>query len=67
MLALLDSLMTVGFDTQDQARRSVARLDTDAYKPGAKFDVGGTTAMSLGRCKRGVPAKVPVQRVATLP
>ncbi|HKF16722.1 MAG TPA: ADP-ribosylglycohydrolase family protein [Candidatus Dormibacteraeota bacterium] len=59
MLALLDSLTAprVGFDTEDQARRSVAWLDTDAYKPGPRFDIGGTTAMSLGRIKRGVPAE----------
>ena len=59
MLALLDSLTApgVGFDTEDQARRSVAWLDTDAYKPGAIFDIGGTTAMALGRFKRGVSAE----------
>jgi ADP-ribosyl-[dinitrogen reductase] hydrolase len=56
MLALLDSLISTGFDTEDQARRAVAWMDTGAYKPGPRFDIGGTTAMSLGRFKSGVPA-----------
>jgi ADP-ribosyl-[dinitrogen reductase] hydrolase len=57
MLALLDSLTSVGFDTEDRARRAVAWMDTEAYKPGPRYDIGGTTAMSLGRFKSGVPAE----------
>ena len=53
LLALLDSLVHVGFDTQDQGRRSVAWLDGADYKPGKLFDVGGTTRRALVRIRNG--------------
>jgi len=56
MLALLDSLLHVGFDLEDQARRALAWYDTHAYKPGALFDIGSTTRRALERLKAGVPA-----------
>jgi ADP-ribosylglycohydrolase len=56
MLALLDSLLKVGFDLEDQAQRALAWYHTDAYKPGALFDIGGTTRQALERLKAGVPA-----------
>ncbi len=42
MLALLDSLLTTGFDTTDQARRALAWYDNRAYTPDddGRFDIG---------------------------
>jgi ADP-ribosylglycohydrolase len=56
MLALLDSLLSAGFDPDDQARRSLAWLDGPDYKPGPVFDVGMTTSAALRRFRTGVPA-----------
>ncbi len=46
MLALLDSLLTTGFDTADQGRRAVAWFNDKAYTPDndGRFDVGNVTA-----------------------
>lgn len=59
MLALLDSLLSVGFDTQDQGRRALAWADGGAYTPDGDgpFDIGNTTSDSLARIRRGVPAE----------
>ncbi len=57
LLALLDSLLKVGFDTEDQGRRSVAWLDGPDYKPGELFDVGGTTRRALVRIRNGAIAE----------
>ena len=58
MLALLDSLTCGrGFDLKDQAERAVRWMDSPDYKPGDRFDIGGTTALSLGRFKRQVSAE----------
>ena len=45
MLALLDSLLDAGFDTEDQARRFVAWRDRAAYTPDGdgRFDIGCAT------------------------
>lgn len=56
MLALLDSLLTAGFDLEDQGRRAVAWMDGPDYKPGPRFDIGIGTALALTRVKCGVPA-----------
>ena len=59
MLALLDSLLTVGFDPADQGRRYLAWADDGAYTPegDGRFDIGGATAAALGRIRAGVPAE----------
>jgi ADP-ribosylglycohydrolase len=56
MLALLDSLLEVGFDPEDQGRRALAWYETSAYKPGPVFDVGITTSRALARLKAGTLA-----------
>ncbi len=56
MLALLDSLLSSGFDVEDQARRALMWLDENAYAPGPVFDIGNTTRTALERLKDGVPA-----------
>jgi ADP-ribosylglycohydrolase len=56
MLALLDSLLSVGFDTTDQARRALEWRDRGAYAPGAEvFDIGTATAGALSRLRDGMP------------
>jgi ADP-ribosylglycohydrolase len=58
MLALLDSLLSVGFDPEDQGRRALAWADAKAYTPDADgaFDIGNTTAAALARLRSGTPA-----------
>ena len=58
-LALLDSLTSVGFDTDDQARRFLAWADAHAYTPHGegKFDIGHATSAAFARLRRGVPAE----------
>jgi ADP-ribosylglycohydrolase/protein-tyrosine phosphatase len=56
LLALLDSVVTVGWDPEDQARRAVAWYDGPDYKPGPRFDVGIATQAALARFKSGVAA-----------
>ena len=57
MLALLDSLLGVGFDPGDQARRAVAWADEGRYAVGGVvFDIGNTTSAALSRLRSGVPA-----------
>ena len=57
MLALLDSLLTAGFDLDDQGRRALSWRASGAYAPGGKvFDIGGTTGVALGRVAAGTPA-----------
>ncbi len=53
MLALLDSLLEAGFDMEDQGRRALAWHETEAYKPGAVFDIGITTSRALARLRAG--------------
>ena len=55
MLALMDSLLTAGFDLADQAKRFLRWLDGPDYKPGIVFDVGHTTKAALDRLKSGTP------------
>ena len=57
MLALLDSLVSVGFDTTDQGLRALAWLIGPAYKPGPVFSIGGTTEDALVRIAGGVAAE----------
>ena len=59
MLALLDSLLTVGFDPVDQGMRYLAWSDDGAYTPEGegRFDIGNATAVALGRIRGGVPAE----------
>jgi ADP-ribosyl-[dinitrogen reductase] hydrolase len=58
MLALLDSLLSSRFDTDDQGRRAVTWMVDGAYTPDGdgRFDIGNTTATALGAISRGVPA-----------
>ena len=57
MLALLDSLVSVGFDPEDQARRALAWADEGRYAPGGVvFDIGGATSQALSRLRAGTPA-----------
>jgi ADP-ribosylglycohydrolase/protein-tyrosine phosphatase len=54
MLALLDSLLTAGFDTADQAGRALEWREHGAYAPGAVvFDIGTATAAALSRLREG--------------
>ncbi len=56
MLALLDSLLTAGFDTADQARRALDWQQAGAYAPGGDvFDIGNATAAALSRLRAGTP------------
>ena len=57
MLALLDSLLSSGFDLDDQARRIRAWYETSAYTPDGDvlFDVGGTTRRAIERLQSGLP------------
>jgi len=58
MLALLDSLLSAGFDTDDQARRAMAWADEGAYAVGGVvFDMGGATWTALDRLRAGTPAE----------
>jgi ADP-ribosylglycohydrolase len=58
MLALLDSLLSAGFDPEDQGRRALAWADDRAYTPDGDgaFDIGGATSSALARLRRGTPA-----------
>ena len=58
MLALLDSLLSVGFDPEDQGRRALAWADAKAYTPDGDgaFDIGGATSGALSRLRAGTPA-----------
>src|SRR5687767_15859369 len=58
MLALLDSLVSVGFDPEDQGRRALAWWDERAYTPDGDgaFDIGSATSTALHRLRAGVPA-----------
>jgi ADP-ribosylglycohydrolase/protein-tyrosine phosphatase len=59
MLALLDSLVHVGFDTDDQGKRALDWARNGAYTPDreGKFDIGRTTAEALGAIEAGTPAE----------
>jgi ADP-ribosyl-[dinitrogen reductase] hydrolase len=57
MLALLDSLLSVGFDPEDQGRRALRWRREGEYAPGnLVFDIGGATCMALSRLEGGIPA-----------
>jgi len=57
MLALLDSLLSAGFDPGDQGRRALAWRDEGRYAPGGRvFDIGVATAGALARIATGTPA-----------
>ena len=54
MLALLDLLLSAGFDTADQARRALAWQHDGAYAPGAHvFDIGNSTSQALAALRKG--------------
>lgn len=58
MLALLDSLLTVGFDIEDQGRRALAWRRKGEYTPdGDVFDIGGTTSEALRAIEQGTLAE----------
>ena len=58
MLALLDSLLSSGFDTADQGRRALAWKDEGRYAvDGLVFDIGGATSQALAALRAGVPAE----------
>jgi ADP-ribosylglycohydrolase len=58
MLALLDSLTSVGFDPEDQAQRMLAWFDEASYTPDSDgaFDIGSTTRGAIDRIRRGTAA-----------
>jgi ADP-ribosylglycohydrolase len=58
MLALLDSLLSSGFDVEDQGRRSVAWYLEGSYTPDGDgvFDIGNTTRRALDTIASGVAA-----------
>ena len=59
MLALLDSLLTAGFDTEDQGQRALAWERTGTYAPGeVVFDIGRTTREALRAIEQGTPAEL---------
>lgn len=57
MLALLDSLLSVGFDPTDQGQRFLRWSYGDDYAPSPPFDIGTTTSVALGRLDSGVRAE----------
>ena len=58
MLALLDSLLEAGFDTEDQGRRAVAWYDTGRYAVGGEvFDVGNSTIVALQALRSGISSE----------
>jgi len=59
MLVLLDSLLSSGFDTTDQAQRALAWYRGTAYTPDGdgRFDVGNATAEALRAFEAGTPAE----------
>lgn len=58
MLALADSLATVGFHPRDQGKRALVWVDKGAYTPDGDgaFDIGGATSRALVRLRAGVDA-----------
>ena len=58
MLAMLDSLLTFGFNLDDQGRRFLDWFDRAAYTPNGdgKFDYGHTTDVAIGQLLNGVHA-----------
>ena len=56
-LALLDSLLSVGFDPADQAQRFLRWSRGEHYAPGPPFDIGTTTSLALRRLDSGVTAE----------
>lgn len=58
MLAMLDSLLSVGFNLDDQGRRFLNWFDRAAYTPDSdgKFDFGHTTDVAIGQLLNGVKA-----------
>jgi len=59
MLSLLDSLLSVGFDTTDQAACALAWADRGQYTPDGdgKFDIGIACGHALDRLRNGTPAE----------
>ncbi len=59
MLALLDSLLTVGFDTTDQATRALDWYRRKEYTPDGdgSFDIGNTTGDAIRAFEHGTPAE----------
>lgn len=58
MLATLDSLTSVKFDTDDQGQRMLAWFDEGTYTPDSDgaFDIGVTTRAALDRLRQGARA-----------
>jgi ADP-ribosyl-[dinitrogen reductase] hydrolase len=58
MLALADSLASVGFHPRDQGERALAWVDKRAYTPGREgaFDIGGATSRAIVRLRDGIDA-----------
>lgn len=58
MLALLDSILKEGFDTEDQGRRAVAWMVGGDYTPDheGRFDIGSTTGTALRAIRGGILA-----------
>jgi ADP-ribosylglycohydrolase len=59
MLALLDSLVSVGFDTTDQGQRIIAWHRDSAYTPDGDgvFDIGNATRAAINNLRAGRPAE----------
>ena len=60
MLALLDSLLSAGFDLEDQGKRILAWYRDGAYTPDGdgRFDVGNTTREAVHALERGTAAEI---------
>ncbi|HEY8870068.1 MAG TPA: ADP-ribosylglycohydrolase family protein [Candidatus Limnocylindrales bacterium] len=58
-LALLDSILSVGFNTADQGKRALAWYRDRAYTPDGDrwFDIGGATRAALDSIARGTEAE----------
>ena len=69
MLALLDSLLSVGFDPEDQARRALAWWDAGAYTPDGDggFDIGNATADGRRHGRAGPGQRQPHEDPADRP
>jgi ADP-ribosylglycohydrolase len=57
MLALLDSLLSVGFDPTDQGQRFLRWSYGEDYAPGPPFDIGTTTSTALKKLDSGIMAE----------
>jgi len=50
-----DSMLSAGFDLEDQGKRALRWFGGKGYASGPVFDIGNTTSAALDRLKHGVP------------